>query len=98
MILQLSLAPELEERLRQEAQRSGLQTEEVALRLLKQHLPPPLDERRAAAVALLKRWAEENAALSAEATAANVDVLRALDEDRPSYRPLFPDLRQENRP
>jgi hypothetical protein len=75
-----------------------LPTEALALRLLEQHLPPPLDERRAAAVALLNRWAEEDAALSAEATAANADVLRALDEDRPSYRPLFPELRMEKRP
>jgi hypothetical protein len=70
----------------------------VALRLLDQHLPPPLDERRAAAVALLHRWIEEDAALSPEEEAANADVLRALDEDRPSYRKLFTDLQKDNPP
>lgn len=89
MTLQLALSAELEERLRQEAQRRGLPTDEVALRLLEEHLPPPLDARRAAAVAMLGRWQDEDAALSREETAANADVLRALDEDRPSYRKLF---------
>jgi hypothetical protein len=92
MTLQLTLPPELEERLRREAERRGQPTEAVALRLLDQHLPPPPDDRRAAAVAMLQRWAEEDTAMSPEEAAANADVLRALDEDRPSYRKLFTDL------
>ncbi len=59
------------------------------LQLLAEHLPPPLDERQAAAVAMLKRWVEEDAQLTPEEAAANPAVLRALDEDRPSYRNLF---------
>jgi hypothetical protein len=50
------------------------------------------DERRVAAVAMLERWIEEDAALSEEEMAANADVLRTLDEDRPSHRKLFTDL------
>ena len=98
MTLQLTLPPELEERLRQEAERRGQTAEAVVVRLLDQHLPPAGDDRRAAAVALLRRWAEEDAALSPEEAAANADVLRALDEDRPSYRKLFTDLRKGDPP
>jgi hypothetical protein len=90
MTLQLTLPPEVEARLRQEAERRGQATEAVALRLLDQHLPP-LDDRRAA-VGLLQGWMEEDAALSPEEADANAEVLRALDADRPSYRKLFTDL------
>jgi hypothetical protein len=97
-MIQLTLPPELGERLRQEAERRGQTAEAVVVRLLDQHLPPAGDDRRAAAVALLHRWAEEDAALSPEEAAANADVLRALDEDRPSYRKLFTDLRKGDPP
>ncbi len=96
MTFQLSLPAELEERLRQEAERSGQGQETVALRVLDQHLPPAQDGRRTAAVAMLRRWTEEDHALSAAEMAANAEVLRAVDEDRPSYRKLFPDLLQDD--
>jgi hypothetical protein len=92
MTLQLNLPPELQERLRQEAERRREPVETVALRLLEAHLPPPLDARRAAALALLRQWMEEDAALTPEEMAANAEVLRCLDEDRPSYRKLFTDI------
>src|SRR5438105_10004495 len=98
MNLQIVLPRELEERLRQEAERLGQPTESVALRLLDQHLPPVPDDRRAAAVALLNRWIEEDTALSSEEASANADLLRALDQDRPSYRKLFTDLGKDNPP
>jgi hypothetical protein len=63
MTLQLSLPPELEARLRREAERCGQPTESIALRVLDAHLPPPLDPGRAAAVAMLERWMEEDANL-----------------------------------
>src|ERR1051325_8957207 len=91
MTLQITLPPPLEERLRQEAERRGQGQEAVALGVLDRHLPPALDARRAAAVSLLKGWAEEDDALSAEDLAANAEVLKAVDEDRPSYRKLFTD-------
>jgi hypothetical protein len=96
MTLQLTLPPELEERLHQEAERLGQPQESVALRLLDQHLPPR-DDRRAAALAMLHCWMQEDANLSPEETAANAALLRSLDEDRPSYRKLFTDL-AEDRP
>lgn len=97
MALELSLPPDLEERLLQEAQRLGQPREAVALALLDRHLPP-VDDRRAAAVAMLHRWTEEDAALSPEEAADNAAVLRSLDEDRPSFRKLFTDLAQDNPP
>ena len=48
--------------------------------------------RRAAAVSLLRGWAKEDECLSTEELAANAEVLRAVDEDRPSHRKLFTDL------
>jgi hypothetical protein len=96
MTLQLSLPPDLEERLRQEADRRGQPRESVALQLLAEHLPPPLDERRAAAVAMLNRWGEEDAQLPPEEATANTAVLRALDEDRPSNRKLFADILKDD--
>jgi hypothetical protein len=90
------LPPELENRLRQEAKRREQPAEAVALGLLDQHLPPPLDDRRAAAVAMLQRWVAENAALSQAEADANAAVLRALDKDRPSYRKLFTDLLKDD--
>jgi hypothetical protein len=98
MTLQLALPADLEARLRQEAERRGQPSEAVALRLLDQYLPPPLDDCHAAAVAMLQRWTEEDAALSPEEAAANIEVLRALDEDRPSYRKLFTDIWQNITP
>lgn len=96
MTLQLNLSPELHERLRQEAERRQEAVETVALRLLDEHLPPPLDARRAAAIALLRQWMEEDEALTPEEEAANAEVLRALDEDRPSYRKLFTDILKDD--
>src|SRR5438309_2187378 len=92
MSLELKMPPELEERLRREAQRCGQPTESVALRLLDEHLPQALDARRAAAVSMLQDWVEEDGNLSAEEAQANADVLRSLDADRPSHRKLFADL------
>ena len=98
MTLHLALSREVEERLRQEAERRGEPTEAIALRLLEEHLPPALDARRAAAVAMLGRWQDEDAALSREESTANAEVLRALDEDRPSYRKLFTAVLQDQTP
>ena len=97
MTLQITLPSELEERLRQEAERRGQGEETVALRVLDQHLPAALEARRAAAVSLLRGWAEEDESLSGEEMAANAEVLRALDEDRPSYRKLFADLLEDKK-
>jgi hypothetical protein len=89
MSMQLTLPPALEERLRREAQRSGQPTELIVLRVLEENLPPAPDGRRAAAVAMLNSWVEEDATLSTEEADRNAEALRSLDEDRPSHRKLF---------
>lgn len=88
MSLELDLPPELETRLRSEAERRGEPVNAVAVRLLDQHLPATREK----AVELLQRWAAEAEQLSEQEAAENADVLRALDADRPSDRPLFTDL------
>lgn len=88
--MQLNLSPALQERLRQEAERRGQPVESVAMRLLEEHLPPPLDARRAAAIALLHQWMEEDAAMSDEDSEKAEEFLRSLDASRTSHRPLFP--------
>ena len=87
MILQLTLPPRLEERLRQEAERHGQPSEAVALRLLDEHLPP-LDERRAAALALLHQWMEEDTPTGG--AEEDDEFFRNLDASRTSNRLLFP--------
>ena len=86
MTLRLELTTELEERLCEEAERTGLPTEDIALRLLAQHLPAA--ERRRKAMALLQSWIDE--ADKAEQRETGEYLQRALDEDRLSDRPLFP--------
>jgi hypothetical protein len=93
MTMQITLPKQLEERLHQEAKRRGERDEAVVLGVLDLHLPMALDARQAAAVALLRGWAVEDASLTAEELSANAAVLQSLDEDRPSYRKLFDDIR-----
>jgi predicted transcriptional regulator len=88
MTLQLTLPPELEERLREEAERRGQSPEAVVLTVLDQSLPPPLDERRKAAIAMLKEWMEEDS--QKEYREEDEEFFRNLDADRTSNRPLFP--------
>jgi predicted transcriptional regulator len=90
MTLELDLSPELQARLSQEAERRGESAETVALRLLEEHLPPPLDERRAAAIAMLHQWMKEDAELTDEESQEAEEFLRSLDASRTSNRPLFP--------
>jgi hypothetical protein len=98
MTLALTLSAELEERLHLEAARRGESAEAVALQLLKQHLPQSVAERRAAAVAMLHCWMEEDVSLDPVEVAANADLLRSLDADRPSHRKLFNDILKDDRP
>jgi hypothetical protein len=86
MTLTLELTTELERRLAQEARRVGVAPDQYALRLLEQHLAPK--DRRAELVALLDSWLEDE---DAEEQAETLeDLVRGLDEDRPSSRKLFP--------
>lgn len=93
MAMQIVVPLELEERLRQEADRQGQTSDALALKILDQQLPPAdprtVEERRAAVIAMLEQWAEEDESLTDEELASNADLLRAIDEDRLSDRKLF---------
>jgi hypothetical protein len=92
MSIQLAISPELELRLKLEAARRNQPAEELALRLLDQHLPPVIPSK---AISLLDRWADEDEATTDMECAANAAVLMVLDHDRPSDRKLFINLRGE---
>ena len=87
MTLEFTLPPELEDRLKREAERQGLPADAVTLKILNEHLPPA--DRRAAAIAMLQQWRKEDEAMTDEEAAANREILRAIDEDRLSDRKLF---------
>ena len=86
MALTLHLPPHLAQRLAQAAEQEGVPAEQFTLRLLDQHLPPA--DRRAAAIALLDSWLDEGEAEDQRVTGEY--LIRALDDDRLSDRPLFP--------
>jgi hypothetical protein len=86
MTLHLSLPHDLEERLQHEAERQGLPADTLTLRLLDQHLPTrdPVAELSE----LLQSWIDSGDAQEQKETGEF--LVRALDEDRLSDRPLFP--------
>lgn len=86
MTLTLRLPPDLEERLTEEAKRSGMLAEQYTLHLLETNLPPK--DRRGRVVELLQSWIDEGDA--EEQTETGEYLIRALDEDRLSDRKLFP--------
>ena len=86
MALTLNLPPELGQRLAAEARRQGMPTDEYALRLLEQHVPPK--NRRAELVTLLQTWID--AEDDEEQKETGDYLVRTLDEDRLSDRQLFP--------
>ncbi len=86
MTLELTLTPDLEERLNQEAQRAGLPADEYAVQLLDKQLPPR--NRRAELMTLLQTWIDEGK--SAKSEQNDDEFLRMIDKDRPSERKLYP--------
>lgn len=86
MTLTLDLSAELEERLKQEAERQGIPISVYALRLLEEHLQP-LD-RRAELVSLIQSWIDEDDVEQQRETGDT--LIKALDEDRLSDRKLYP--------
>jgi hypothetical protein len=86
MTLVLNIPPDLEERLAEEARRAGISTADYAVRALERQIPT--GDRSAKLVALLQSWID---APDADEQKETGDFLvRALDEDRPSERKLFP--------
>jgi hypothetical protein len=85
MTLQLSLPPNLEARLRREAERRGLTPDGMALQLHDKHLPSP--DRRAETVGLLQSWIDAD---ETDGDDDDYDLLQALDPARASNRKLCP--------
>ncbi|HET6249235.1 MAG TPA: hypothetical protein VFE47_16185 [Tepidisphaeraceae bacterium] len=83
--LVLNIPTDLEQRLNEAALRRGLSVPDYAVELLQHQLPGT--DRRADAVATLQAWVDEG--VKSDQTGSD-DFLRALDEDRPSERKLFP--------
>jgi predicted DNA-binding protein len=86
MTLTLQLSPELEERLTAEAERQGSAPETYTLRLLEESLPPR--DRAKELEALREAWKAEGDLEEQRETFEY--LVRVLDEDRLSDRPLFP--------
>jgi hypothetical protein len=76
----------LEQRLTQEAQRQGRSLDDYTLELLSKSLPP--QDHRTELVTLLQTWIDEEDPEEQRETGEY--LIRALDEDRLSDRPLFP--------
>ena len=93
MTLQLSLTPDLENRLKTAASQKGKPAEQYVVQLLEDTLPPT--GRNLAAAQMLLTWATEVEAMSDEESAENEEVLRAIDEDRLSDRKLFSHLLED---
>lgn len=72
MPLVIALAPDLEERLKQEATREGLPPNEYATKVLDEHISQAEIERRESLIAMLQSWIDD---------AENVDESEALDEE-----------------
>ena len=89
MTLTLNLSSDLERRVREAADRQGKPAEVITLELLDRHLPSSEADRRARAIALLRAWREEDDGEEQRETWVALRI--ALDEDRLSDRPLFPD-------
>lgn len=86
MTLTLHLPPDLEQRLTQEAQRQGRSLDDYTLELLNKSLPP--QDHRTELVTLLQTWIDEEDPEEQRETGEY--LIRALDENRLSDRPLFP--------
>jgi hypothetical protein len=89
MTITLTLAPELEFKLKQEADRRGLPPEQYALEALDKHLDNSLRERAEKVAQMFRQWNEEEVEVD-ESEALDDEFFRMLDEDRPSDRKLFP--------
>lgn len=86
MTLTLHLPQDLEQRLAQEAQRQGLSLDDYTVALLDKSLPP--QDRRTELITLLQTWIDEEG--PEEQRETREYLIRVLDEDRLSDRPLFP--------
>jgi hypothetical protein len=87
MTITLTLAPELEFKLKQEADRRGLPPEQYALEVLDEHIAQAARERAEKLAEMFRQWNKEEVD---ESEALDDEFFRMLDEDRTSARKLFP--------
>ena len=86
MTLTLTLPPELEQYLYQQAKQHGLSVEDVTLQLLSESILSRQKESEAADI--LQTWIDDKDV--AEQKETGNYLIQALDEDRLSERQLFP--------
>ena len=86
MTLTLSLPPELEQYLIQEAQQQGLSVETYTLELIQKSILPK--EKQLKIVNMLQSWIDESDEQEQQETGEY--LINALDENRLSNRQLFP--------
>jgi predicted transcriptional regulator len=94
MTLTIELAPEVEERLQQEATRHGVPATDYARRLIEEGLQTPLTEKQKATLALLQSWVDQDATDDPEeirAAEAELEAFKqAMNENRAGESPLYP--------
>ncbi len=88
MTINLTLTPELENQLAQEAMQAGLSIDEYTLQILEKHVSQK--ERRAEAISLLQSWIDAEDEDKAEQKETGEYLIKVLGEDRLSDRKLFP--------
>ena len=90
MTLTIELAPEMEQRLRENAAACGKSIEEYLHHLLSQlpEAPPPPEYE--ATLALFKQWADEDAALTPEEAAREDADWQQIDANLQADRLTFP--------
>lgn len=87
MTLTLKLAPELEQRLVQEAKRHDVSVDTYTLRLLEKDLSVSAYQEKLAA--LLESWMDDDDDDQEQKETGDY-LIRVLDEDRLSHRKLYP--------
>lgn len=83
----LTLAPELESRVKVESARRGVSPYECATQVLEAGISEAERERREKAIAMLQSWIDEE---ENSDEGYDDELLKMLDEDRLSERKLFP--------
>jgi hypothetical protein len=86
MTFSLPLPPDLEQRLTQAAEFQKLSIIEYALRLFDRYLPP--ENPKTELLTLLQSWIDDED--NGEQKETGAELIKSLDENRLSSRPLFP--------
>jgi hypothetical protein len=86
MTIVLTLRERLEQRLKEDAKRSGLSVDEYILQLLEKHIPQ--NEQQKEAINLIQSWIDEPD--STKQIETGDYLVKALDKSRLSGRKLFP--------